>query len=254
MDKNMVRFVVSLAISAGKFDVFEKTMKEMVAGTEGEPGTLEYNWYLSADRSKCRLVENYVDANAMLSHMMSPVVQVLVPKLLESGSLTAFEVYGDPGVKGERGVGGVGSGVFWGVEGSGEVRRFGSFLVPRLRRSGIIFWTGYPGLPTWAYVWLRARPGLRVEPPSLSAPELLLCRALSQTRPGLGLAASAGSAGETRVFLKGNCLNASGGSLVRGTRIGGASAKCKPGSGDLGIEGPTQFRSAISAALNRYSR
>ncbi len=102
MDKNMVRFVVSIAIAAGKFDAFEKTMKEMVAGTEGEPGTLEYDWYLSADRSKCRLVENYVDADAMLSHMMSPVVQVLVPKLLESGSLTAFEVYGDPGAKGRE--------------------------------------------------------------------------------------------------------------------------------------------------------
>ncbi len=99
VDKNMVRFVVSLAITPGKFNAFEKTMKEMTAGTEGEAGTLEYDWFLSADRSKCRLVENYVDAKAMVAHMTGPVVQVLVPKLLESGTLTGFEVYGDPGAE-----------------------------------------------------------------------------------------------------------------------------------------------------------
>jgi quinol monooxygenase YgiN len=98
----MVRLVVSLAINAGQIHAFETTMKEMIAGTEGEAGTLEYDWYLSADRTKCRLVENYLDASAMATHFTGPVVQVLVPKLLGSCGVTGFEVYGEPGPKGRE--------------------------------------------------------------------------------------------------------------------------------------------------------
>ena len=39
------------------------------------------------------------DANAALVHMQGPVVQELVPKLLETASITRFEVYGDPGAQ-----------------------------------------------------------------------------------------------------------------------------------------------------------
>ena len=56
----------------------------MAAETQKEPGTLAYEWSLSADRVRCRLYEAYVDAGAVLAHLKGPVVQELVPKLLEA--------------------------------------------------------------------------------------------------------------------------------------------------------------------------
>ena len=67
MDKNMVRFTVDLAINEGKLDEFEGIAQSMIAGSQKEPDTLGYDWFLSADRKSCRLVETYRDANAALA-------------------------------------------------------------------------------------------------------------------------------------------------------------------------------------------
>ena len=102
MANQQVRFTVSLAISPENFDKFERIAEEMIAGSESEPGTLGYDWCLSGDRKRCRLVETFADADAALVHLTGPVVQELVPKLLEASSITAFEVYGDPGPKAKQ--------------------------------------------------------------------------------------------------------------------------------------------------------
>lgn len=99
MDKHIVRFAVDLTINEGKFGEFESIAQAMIAGSEKEPGTLGYDWCLSADRQRCRLLETYADANAVQAHIEGPVVRELVPKLLEVSSLSGFEVYGDPGPK-----------------------------------------------------------------------------------------------------------------------------------------------------------
>jgi quinol monooxygenase YgiN len=110
MDK--VHFVVSLAIHEGKLDQFESIAKTMIAGTLKEPGALVYDFFLSADRKRCRLLETYADANATLAHCTGPVVQGLVPKMLETSSITGFEVYGDPGAEATKILAGVGAEVF----------------------------------------------------------------------------------------------------------------------------------------------
>lgn len=112
MDKNMVRFTVDLAINAGKFDQFESIAQAMIAGTRKEAGALGYEWFLSADRKRCRLVETYADANAVLAHLTGPVVQELVPKLLETSSISGFEVYGDPGPEAAKMLAGLGAEIF----------------------------------------------------------------------------------------------------------------------------------------------
>jgi quinol monooxygenase YgiN len=112
LDKHRVSFTVSLAINADKFNEFESTAQEMVAGSRKEPGTLGYDFYLSADRTKCRLLEHYADADAVLAHMTGPVVRELVPKMLEFSMVTGFEVYGDPGVKASEVLAGFGAEIF----------------------------------------------------------------------------------------------------------------------------------------------
>jgi quinol monooxygenase YgiN len=97
MNNQIVRFTVDLTINAEKFDKFESIVQAMLAATRNEPGTLGYDWCLSADRTRCRLLETYADANAVMAHMTGPAVRELVPKLLEVSSFSSFEVYGDPG-------------------------------------------------------------------------------------------------------------------------------------------------------------
>jgi quinol monooxygenase YgiN len=92
-----VHFVVSLIIHDGKLAIFEETAKTMIAGTKKEPGSRGYEWYLSSDRKSCRLLETYADAEAALAHCTGPVVRELVPKLLESATVSSFEVYGNIG-------------------------------------------------------------------------------------------------------------------------------------------------------------
>ena len=99
MDKQVVHFTVDFAINEGKLAEFESTARTMTVGSQKEHGTIGYEWYFSKDRKQCRLLESYVDANAVLAHLSGPVVQELVPKIQEYSSIARFEVYGDPGPK-----------------------------------------------------------------------------------------------------------------------------------------------------------
>jgi quinol monooxygenase YgiN len=112
MTKDTVRFTVDLTINGEKFNEFERVAQAMIAGTQKEQGALGYDWYLSGDRKRCRIVETYADANAVLAHLTSPVVQELVPKLLQVSSVNAFEVYGDPGPKAAEILAGFGAEIF----------------------------------------------------------------------------------------------------------------------------------------------
>ena len=78
MSKQTVYRAVDFAITEGQLEAFEGIAQTMVAGTQKEPGALAYELYFSADRKKCRFVETYADANAVLAHCNGPVVQELV--------------------------------------------------------------------------------------------------------------------------------------------------------------------------------
>ena len=112
MTRNKVRFTVSITINDGMLEAFEALARTMVARTEPEAGTIAYEFCLSGDRTQCRLLEEYVDADAVLAHMTGPVVQELVPKMLEVSKLSGFEVYGDPGAKAGAILAGMGAKIF----------------------------------------------------------------------------------------------------------------------------------------------
>lgn len=99
MVKQTVLLAVDLTTKDGKRDAFESIAQAMVAGSQNEPGTLGYEWFLSADGKRYRLIETYTDAAAALAHFTGPVVQELVPKLLGTANIAGFEVYGEPGPK-----------------------------------------------------------------------------------------------------------------------------------------------------------
>ena len=118
MKDETVRFTVALSIAEGKLEAFEAIAQTMVAGSEQEVGTLVYEFCLSRDRKRCRLIEKYVNADAVLTHLTGPVVQELVPKILEVSTMSGFEVYGDPGPKAAEMLTAVGAEIFeswWGI-------------------------------------------------------------------------------------------------------------------------------------------
>ena len=107
-----VLLALDLTINAGQEDAFERIAQEMVAGSNNEPGTLGYEWFLSADRRRYRLIESYRNADAVLAHFNGPVVHELVPKLLGTAGVAGFEVYGDPGPKVREMLAGFGAEIF----------------------------------------------------------------------------------------------------------------------------------------------
>jgi len=120
MSKGAVQFNVDLTIHEGKLEALEGIVRAMIAGTQKEAGALGYEWYLSGDRKRCRLIENYKDPAAVLAHMNGAVVRELVPKLLEVSKLDRFEVYGDPGAKAAQVLAGVGAEIFQFWQGLGR--------------------------------------------------------------------------------------------------------------------------------------
>jgi quinol monooxygenase YgiN len=109
--KSTIRFTVELDIADGKKNEFERVTRTMADRTMTEPGAIEYDFYISADGKRCRLLETYAGAEAVLAHLKGPVVQELVPQMLAVSSLTRFEVYGDPGAEAAQMLAGLGAAI-----------------------------------------------------------------------------------------------------------------------------------------------
>lgn len=64
-----VSWMFELGVKEGRDAELRALMAEMAAATErNEPGTLEYEWYLSDDGRRLHLWERYADAAAALAH------------------------------------------------------------------------------------------------------------------------------------------------------------------------------------------
>lgn len=112
MGTQRIRLLVELNINEGRLSEFEAIAQQMVEVSEKETGTLGYHFLLSADRTRCRLVEGYTDAAAIQAHFTGPAVQEFVPKLLQVASVSRMEVYGDPGPQVTAMVAGFGAEIF----------------------------------------------------------------------------------------------------------------------------------------------
>jgi len=117
MPTQRVRLLVDINIHEGKFAELEAIVKQMAEVSEKEPGTLGYHFLLSADRTRCRLVEGYVDAAAITAHFNGPAVQQFVPQMVQVASPTRMEIYGDPGPTVSAMAAAFGAEVFTGWEG-----------------------------------------------------------------------------------------------------------------------------------------
>jgi quinol monooxygenase YgiN len=97
MLEEVVRLSVEATIHAGALGAFEAVAKAMTEVSEAEPGTLGYEWFFSADRKQCRLLETYANADAVEAHFRGPAVTELVPRMIPLCTMDRFEIYGEPG-------------------------------------------------------------------------------------------------------------------------------------------------------------
>ena len=97
MSTSRIRLLVDMDIHEGKFAEFEAIAKKAAEVSRQEPGTIAYHFLLSADRKRCRLIEGYTDAAAITAHFTGPVVQQVVPQMMQLAAVTRMEIYGDPG-------------------------------------------------------------------------------------------------------------------------------------------------------------
>ncbi len=97
MGTGQIRVVASLDLVPGSREEVERLAREAAATVAAEePGTLAYDWYISADATTARAHEVYESAGDLLAHLggraATEVLQPLHPVLTGM----AIEVFGEP--------------------------------------------------------------------------------------------------------------------------------------------------------------
>jgi quinol monooxygenase YgiN len=88
-----VQYFVELAIYPGKVDAFKRLAEEAINITLAKSKVLGYQFYFNNDGSKCCLLEQYPDSEALLPHIAN--LQPIVQKVLAVSRVTRFEVFGN---------------------------------------------------------------------------------------------------------------------------------------------------------------
>jgi len=62
--------------------------------TEKDPGTIQYDWFISSDNTECEIRETYENSEAFLAHLfnLSDLLQILYEKFASDHSVA---IYGD---------------------------------------------------------------------------------------------------------------------------------------------------------------
>ena len=92
---NKLSYLISFAVNDGMGDQLVAFLQAAVPSVEaGEPGTVRYQAFLSADGKSCIVLEEYADADAFMTHMGN--MSEALPKLMEMATPTGVSVLGTP--------------------------------------------------------------------------------------------------------------------------------------------------------------
>src|ERR687888_47701 len=61
-----------------------------------EPDTMNYQFYLNRDGTKCIVHETYANSEAVLAHNSGIASQTILPKIFSVSKISRFDVYGNP--------------------------------------------------------------------------------------------------------------------------------------------------------------
>ena len=85
--------VVDIAIKRGRVDDFRAAAEALFERTQGEPGTLRYDYFISDDGTRNINIEVFKDADAFVFHNRNAAD--LVPALVDAGDILRIDVVGD---------------------------------------------------------------------------------------------------------------------------------------------------------------
>lgn len=85
--------VVDIAIKPGRVDDFRAAAEALFERTQGEPGTLRYDYFISDDNTRNINIEVFKDADAFVFHNRNAAD--LVPALVDAGDILRIDVVGD---------------------------------------------------------------------------------------------------------------------------------------------------------------
>ena len=104
-----VFWMLELGIRPGQLDALKALMSEMVAATQAnEPGTLNYEWFISEDETQCHIYERYRDSAAVMTHLGS-FGQHFAERFLAALEPKRLVVYGDPNEEARAALAGFGA-------------------------------------------------------------------------------------------------------------------------------------------------
>jgi quinol monooxygenase YgiN len=97
MEHTQLHFRAEFTIEEGKKDEYKKLIQEMSRMVEAnEPDTINYQFYLNRDETKCMVHETYANSEAVFAHNNGVASQTLLPKIFSVSKISRFDVYGNP--------------------------------------------------------------------------------------------------------------------------------------------------------------
>jgi quinol monooxygenase YgiN len=96
-ESQTIHFRAEFSIEQGKIEEYKKLIKEISKMVEAnELDTMNYQFYLNEDETKCIVYETYVNSEAALAHNDGIASRTILPKIFSLAKVSRFEVYGDP--------------------------------------------------------------------------------------------------------------------------------------------------------------
>jgi quinol monooxygenase YgiN len=97
MQHNQIHFRAEFTIEEGKIEEYKKLVQDMSRMVEAnEPDTINYQFYLNGDGTKCIVHETYANSDAVLAHNNGVASQTILPKIFRVARISRFDVHGNP--------------------------------------------------------------------------------------------------------------------------------------------------------------
>src|ERR671923_1047603 len=97
MEHNQIHFRAEFTIEEGKIEEYKKLVQDMIRVVKAdEPDTINYQFYLNRDETKCIVHETYANSDAVLAHNNGVASQTILPKIFRVARISRFDVHGNP--------------------------------------------------------------------------------------------------------------------------------------------------------------
>ncbi len=87
-----IHWNLEVAILPGQLENFRAVARDLIANTQKEADTLTYEWHLSADNTKCHIIERYRNSAALITH--GEGFHAFAERFFQACRLVRIDIYG----------------------------------------------------------------------------------------------------------------------------------------------------------------